>query len=587
VQALAETGGLEGARGAYRLMRPAAELRLPATVQAVLAARIDRLAGREKQVLETAAVIGREFTEPVLRRVVELSEIDLTAALQKLLNAEFFYEETLYPQAQYTFKHALTQEVAYNSLLNERRLTLHEHAGQAIESVFAGQFDEHLSELAHHYSKSRNTEKAIEYSRLAGQRAVRLSANVEAISHLTRGLELLKTLPDTPERAQRELALQIALGVPLRAVRGFAAPEVGRVYARARELCQQVGETPELVPVLWGFWEFYELRAEYRTAFELAEQLLALAERVQDRALLLIAHDVMGDTSFWVGEFPAAREHLEDGARLYDVEHHRSHAFLHGYDSGLACLCFGAYALWFLGYPDQALRRVGEALTLARRLDHTFSLVFALHCSAQLHYYRRECQAARDQAAEVLRISTEQSFGFCLGFAAVIHGWALAEAGQAQEGLTQIRQGMADSRALGQELEVPYFLGLLAEAHGRANQPEQGLEELTEALTIVERTGERFWEAELHRIKGELLLARSAPDRTEAEACFRRSMGIARQQSAKSLELRAVTSLSRLLQKRGKKDEARRMLAEIYGWFTEGFDTADLKEAKALLEKLS
>jgi predicted ATPase len=593
VQSLAEAGSLEGKRGAYRLVQPIAELALPSTVQAVLAARVDRLEEREKQVLQTAAVIGRTFTEPILRHVVELPEPDLARALDKLAVGEFIYEQALYPELEYIFKHALTQEVAYHSLLNERRLTLHEHAGRAIESLFAGRLDEHLSQLAHHYSHSRNTEKAIEYSRLAGERAVQLSANMEAISHLTRGLELLKTSPDTPGRAQQELALQIALGVPLRAVRGFGSPEVGSLYARAQELCQQVGETPELVPVLRGLWGFYELRAEYRTAFELAEQLLGLAERLQDRALLLIAHDVVGDTSFWVGDFPAAREHLEQGFRLYDVEEHRSLAFLHGYDSGVACLGFGANALWFLGYPDQALRRVGEALTLARGQDHTFSLVLAMYFSTLLHHYRRECQAARDQAAEVLRISTEQSFGFWLGIAAVLHGWALAEAGQAQEGLTQIRQGIADCRAIGQELEVPHFLGLLAEAHGRANEPEQGLEALTEALTIVERTGERFWEAELHRVYGELSLRLAAPETREprvlvsAEESLQKAIEIARRQSAKSLELRTVTSLSRLLQKQGKKEEARQMLADIYGWFTEGFDTADLKDAKALLEELA
>jgi class 3 adenylate cyclase/predicted ATPase len=592
VQALAETGVLDGARGAYRLKGPAAELRIPATVQTVLAARIDRLAEREKGVLETAAVIGRQFTEPVLQRVSELREGELAASLARLTSAEFIYEEAIHPQAQYTFKHALTHEVAYNSLLNERRLTLHEHAAQAIEGLFAGRLDEHLSELAHHYSHSRNTEKAIEYSRLAGERAVQLSANVEAISQLSRGLELLKALPDAPERTQ-ELALQVALGVPLRAVRGFSAPEVGRTYARARELCQQVGETPELVPVLRGLWEFYELRAEFRTAFERAEELLGLAERVQDRALLLAAHDAVGDTSFWVGEFPAARAHLEEGVRLYDVEQHRSHAFLHGYDSGVACLSFGAYALWFLGYPDQALRRVTEALSLARGLDHTFSQAFAMHFSAQLHHYRRECQVARDQSAEVLRISIVQSFPIWLGCAEVIHGWALAETGQAQEGLTQMRQGIADWRASGHELEVPHFLGLLAEAHGRTSQPAEGLEVLTEALTIVERSGERFWEAELQRVYGELSLrvaapaTRRSPVLASAEESFQKAIEIARRQRAKSLELRAVTSLSRLLQKQSKKEEARQMLAEIYGWFTEGFDTADLKDAKALLEELS
>jgi predicted ATPase len=327
VQALAEVGSLEGTKGAYWLVRPAADLALPITVQAVLAARVDRLEEREKRVLQTAAVIGRNFTEPILLRVVELPEADLPRALDKLAAGEFIYEQALYPELEYIFKHALTQEVAYYSVLNERRLTLHEHAGQAIESFFAGRLDEHLSQLAHHNGHSRNTKKVIEYSRLAGERAVQLSANLEAIDHLTRGLELLETLSDTPRRVQQELGFLIALGVPLRTVRGFAGPEVGKVYSRARELCQQVGETPELVPVLRGLWKFHELRADYGAASELAEQIFSLAERAQDRGLLLVAHDVMGDTSFWVGEFSAARAHLEEGVRLYDVEQHRSHAF--------------------------------------------------------------------------------------------------------------------------------------------------------------------------------------------------------------------------------------------------------------------
>jgi predicted ATPase len=236
-QALAETGSLAGERGAFRLVRPEAELRLPATVQAVLAARIDRLAEREKQVLQTTAVIGREFSEPVLRRVVELSEIDLSVALQKLTGAEFVYEEALYPQAQYTFKHALTQEVAYNSLLNERRLTLHEHVAEAIAAIFEGRLEEHLSELAHHYSHSRNTRKAIEYSQLAGERSVQLSANAEAIRHLRTALKLLETLPDSSERIDQELAVQVTLAVPLLSTKGYSAPEVEDTYTRARELC--------------------------------------------------------------------------------------------------------------------------------------------------------------------------------------------------------------------------------------------------------------------------------------------------------------------------------------------------------------
>src|SRR5262245_27759935 len=333
VQALAETGGLAGAKGAYRLVRPAAELRLPATVQVVLAARIDRLAEREKEVLQTAAVIGREFTEPVLRRLIELSEIELTAAMQKLTSAEFVYEEALYPQAQYTFKHALTREVAYNSLLNERRLTLHEHSAEAITAIFDGRLEEHLSELAHHYTHSRNTRKAIGYSQLAGERAVQLSANAEAIRHLTTALKLLETLADTPERAQRELTLQLALGAPLISMKGHSAPELGKPYSRAHDLCRQIGDPPELFMVLFGLYTVYMVRAELRTARQLAEQLLALAKTARDADLLVEAHAALGMVSFWFGELATAREQFDQAIAVYDAKRHRSHAFVYGQDN--------------------------------------------------------------------------------------------------------------------------------------------------------------------------------------------------------------------------------------------------------------
>jgi predicted ATPase len=372
VQALAETRSLTGAKGAYRLVRPAAELRLPATVQVVLAARIDRLAERDKQVLQIAAVIGREFTEPVLRRVVELSEADLAAALHTLTSAEFVYEEALFPETHYAFKHALTQEVAYNSLLNERRLMLHEHVAEAIAAIFEGRVEEHLSQLAHHYTHSRNSQKAIDYSQRAGERAVQLSANAEAISHLTMALRLLETLPDSPERAHQELTLQVALGAPLIATEGYTTPEVAKAYSRARDLCRQIGDTPELFPVLWGLWAFHTTRAEHSTARELAEQLLGLAERGNVSDLLVEARLAIGDTAFWFGEFGTAGEQLDKAIALYDPERHRSHAFIYGQDPAVVSLAYSAAARWYLGYPDQALKRSEEALSLAHAVAHPF-----------------------------------------------------------------------------------------------------------------------------------------------------------------------------------------------------------------------
>jgi class 3 adenylate cyclase/predicted ATPase len=580
VQSLAEAGSLEGKRGAYRLVQPVAELALPGTVQAVLAARVDRLEERAKQVLQTAAVIGRQFTEPILRRVVELPETDLAGALDKLAAAEFIFEEALYPQAEYIFKHALTREVAYNSLLNERRLTLHERVADAIAAIFDGRLEEHLSELAHHYCHSRNTKKAIEYSQLAGRRAVQLSANAEAISHLTTALKLLETLPDTLERTQQELTLQVALGSPLTAIKGWGSPELETAFVRARELCRQLGEVPELFTVLYGVWTNYFVRTEHGRARELAEQLLWLAESARDPGLLSVAHSALGDSFFWCGELLTAREHFDQAIALCDPTRERSQAFVYGQDPGVHVLTWGAAALWHLGYPDRALTRSEEALSLARTLGHPFSLALALLFTAWVRNLRREWQLAEERANALIALSTEHGFAYMLSYGTMHRGWAEAEQGRVDEGIAQVRHGLAARSALASEVFRPGMLSQLAAACGKMRQTDDARTLIAEALAAVERSGERHWEAEMHRLKGELLLLASK-NSSEAETSFRHAIDIARRQTAKSLELRAVTSLSRLFQKQGKKEEARKMLAEIYGWFTEGFDTADLKEAKA------
>lgn len=416
---------------------------------------------------------------------------------------------------------------------------------------------------------------------------------MEAIRHLTKGLELLQTLPGTPERTQQELTLQIALGMPLILTKGHAAPEVETTYARALELCRQVGETPQLFSVLVGLRRFYFVRGQLQTAHELGEQLLSLAQGVQDPGLLAWAHVMLGEALLCLGEFVVAREHLEQGIALYDSKQHRSLAFLYGNDTGVACLSRMAQALWFLGYPDQALKRGHEALTLAQKLPHPFSLAFALYFAAVVYQYRREGQAAQERAEAAIALSSEQGFLALLTQGTMLRGWALAKQERREEGIEQMRQGLAASQATGRGLTRPYDLALLAEAYGEKGQTEAGLTVLAEALAVVGRTGERMYEAELYRLKGELTLQQSSVQglasnvQKEAEECFWKAIEVARRQSAKSLELRATTSLVRLWQSQGKQQEAHQMLSEIYGWFTEEFDTADLKEAKALLEELA
>jgi predicted ATPase len=372
---------------------------------------------------------------------------------------------------------------------------------------------------------------------------------------------------------------------------GYAAPEVGKAITRARELCQQVGETPELFSVLGGLFTFYANRGEWQTAHNLGEQLFHLAQSAQDPHFLMASHSGLGTTLFRFGELVPAREHLEQSLALYDPQQHRALAFLVGHDIRVATLAYLMWTLWALGYPDQALKQADEAQSWTQALSHPFSLAWACNCAASVHLLRREWQAAQAWAEAAIRLATEQGFPLWRASGTMRRGKALTEQGQTEEGIMQMRQGLTASRATGGESHVPKFLSLLAEAYGKVGQVEEGLTVLAEALAMVNKNGERWWEAELYRLKGELTLQSqvSSPKSQveEVEECFLKAIEIARRQQARSLELRAAMSLSRLWQQQGKKDEARQLLAEIYGWFTEGFDTKDLQEAKALLDELA
>jgi predicted ATPase len=593
VQTLAEEGVLSGERGQYRLAKAPSELHISPTVHGVLAARIDRLTADEKALLQQLAVIGRQFPLSLVRQVVAQPEEALYHLLASLQRKEFLYEQPAFPESDYLFKHALTQEVAYGTVLQERRKALHERTAQAMEALYRATLDEHYSELAHHYTRSGNTEKAIEYLHLAGQQAVQRSANAEAIQHLITALELLTTLPDTRARAQQELTLHLTLGMPLQATRGFSSPEVKATYTRARELCQQVGETRQLFPILLGLRAFHHVGGEFLAARELGEQLLGLAQREHDPALLMEAYQALGSTLFNLGEFSAARAHLAQSLTLYDSQRHHSHVFLYGIEPGVYGLCYATFVLWHLGYPDQARQKSEAARTLAQERFYPYSLGAARGYAALLHQLRRESPLTQEWAEAGLTLAREQGFPLILGQGAILQGWALAEHGQSEEGITQIRQGLATCQAIGAGMHQSYYLALLAEAYGKVGQIEEGLNALAEALATVDKTGERYYEAELYRLRGELTLAQSKVQslksqvHKEAEECFQKAIEIARHQKAKSWELRAAMSLSRLWQQQGKKEDAHELLANIHRWFTEGFDTKDLQEAKALLAELS
>ena len=573
----------------YYLAKDTQDVIIPATIQDVIMARVDTLPEAAKAVLQTGSVVGREFSHDLIRRVTVIPEQELLTHLSVLKDSELLYERGIYPQSTYIFKHALTQDATYQSLLKSTRQKYHRKIAEVLEKNFPDTVETQPELLAHHYTEAGLNEQAVGYWYQAGKRATQRSAHFEAINHLTKGLEVLMTLPDTLERARQELDVQTTLGPVLMAVKGFASLDTERAYARARELCQQLGETRQLFPVLYGLFRFHMVRSELQTARELAEQLFSLAQRAQDPALLLEAHRVLGQTMFLLGEIASARAHLEQGMALYDPQQHRSHAFLYGQDPGVMCRCIAAKSIWMLGYPDQALQSIHEALTLAQECTHPFSLAYALGQAAYLHQFRREVQAVQERAEAVIAVSTEHRFPHWLKHGMILRGWALSARGEGAEGIAQIHQGLVAHRAAGAELQRPYFLSLLAEAYGEVGQPEEGLMVLVEALALVDSTGERNWEPEFHRRKGELLLMQQGKRQQvgEAEECFRQALDIARRQQAKSLELRAAMSLSRLWQQQGKQEEAHQLLAEIYAWFTEGFDTADLKEAKFLLEELA
>jgi predicted ATPase len=572
---------------------------LPARVEGVIEQRLDRLPAALQAVLTAASVEGEVFTAEVVARVQRLDERELVQRFSReldrqhrLVNAqalEWIGQQRL---SRYRFRHQLFQQYLYQRLVDSERAYLHEAVGQALEALYGAQTEHVAVPLARHFAQAGLTEKAVAYLLQAGEQAQRLSANQEAIHHLTQGLAMLKTLPDTPAHARQELALQLALGNALAVVKGYGAPEVGETYSRAQELCRQVGEMPQRFTVLHGLFGYHNLRNELQTARALAEQMLRLAQNQPDPTLLVPAHHVLGNNLLFLGEFGLAREHLEQGITFYDALHHRAYVRSYGQDEGVACLANLGAILWLLGYPDQALQRSRQALTLAQTLSHPFSLAIALNFATLVHWLRQEAQATQQHAEALLRLATEQGFALVWPIGVFYQGLLLVRQGQVEEGIAQLERALTARRATGSKVDPPFLLELAA-AYGQTGRAETGLNLLAEALVMMDKHHDHIWEAALHQRKGELLLVQhsqhgSAPATSlaEAEACFYQAIELARRQQARSFELRATVCLCRLWRAQGKGAAAHQLLAEVYGWFTEGFDTADLKEARALLDEL-
>ncbi|MGD2157802.1 MAG: AAA family ATPase, partial [Anaerolineales bacterium] len=567
---------------------------MPARVEAVIAERIGRLRQPLQAVLQAASVEGEVFTAEVVAQVMETDERGLLKHLSgeldrrhHLIRAESIRRSGGQLLSNYRFRHILFQKYLYSSLDEVERVHLHERVGNALEGLYTAQ-DERPDvalQLARHFEEAGIPFKAIQYLHQAGERAVQLSAYQEGIAPLSRGLELLHLLPHSPERDQQELKLQLSF---VKAWRYQGPnPQSKKAINRARELCQRLGETDQLSRVLGELALYHYVRAEHQEAFEIGSEALSLAQQAKEPVLEAEGHWFLGFINFCLGDYLTARTHFKEVLSFYDPEqHHRSLVSLRGVDSGPSAMAYDACALWCLGYPDQALERSQEALALARGFDHPFTLADVLcYAGCMFNQMRGDPIALQENAEALIQLAGEKDLQGWLGMATSCRGEALAMLGQIPEAIALIREGMAISEATSVELYKPVILRSLAKAQVNTGDLQEGLTTLEEALAVVERTGERHWEADYHRLRGELLDLLG--DSVGAESGFTTAIEISRSQKAKSWELRAAIDLARLWQKQGKVDEARDLLEPVYGWFTEGYDTLDLKEAEELLQELS
>jgi tetratricopeptide (TPR) repeat protein len=568
----------------YAAIDPVAPVAIPASLHASLLARLDRLAPT-REVAQIGAALGRRFSHELIGAIAMMPQQQLDDALAQLVRAELIFRRGTPPDAEYTFKHALVQDAAYSTLLRSRRQQLHGRIAATLESQFPETATAHPELMAQHCAEASMPEKAVGYWLKAGQLAVTRSAMTEAVAQLQKGLDLLASLPDGDWRRQRELDLLLALGRALLAVKGYAAPAVGETYARAEVLAEQLDRSDCLGSLLLGQWAFHLIRSELGLALSLAERMEQIGKAQDNVALRLLGHLEEGQVRFSLGEFVAARALFEQCDGLNDPAHRAVCAAVASSDPYAQMLAWLSYALVSLGHIDQGRSRINEALREARRVGHVHTLVYVLGFAAFFELTTGSPHEAHRHAEEMATLSDEHGFPFWLAFGTSRAGQALTALGRAREGLTLITSGLSMLRATAAVTNTAWMLTGLAEAHCRLGHPAEGLNCLAEAAQVIEATDERRDEAELYRVQGDLLCATG--DRAGAEHSYHQALVVARRQSAKLFELRAATSLARLWRDRGKRAEARDLLSPVYDWFTEGFDTTILKEAKALLDQLT
>ncbi len=594
VRYLRDRGVIAQTSGAWALEQtlPDIERELPESVRGMIERKIAQLSEDDRKLLTAASVQGYEFDSAVVGKVLNLEADEIEERLEKLERVFAFVKlisEVEFPNRtltlKYRFVHVLYQNTLYTNLRATRRTTLSREVAQALEGFYGEQRANVANELALLWEAARDYARAAEYFRLAAQQASQVFATQEAAAQARLGLTMVELLPDSHERREQELSLQIVLGNALVATQGYATPEVGQSFSRARELGQQLGETEHLLPALAGLCTVNVARSQLRKSLAYGEELLRLAERLQDPAIV-VGHIRVGIPLYYLGELEPSRDHLQQSAALYSATQHRFLTWRYGQEPGMSAEVYLSQVLWLLGYPEQSRAHGLAAIRLGREVAHANSRGYALTYAAMTYQFRQDGPRVRELTDEVVAFSAEHGLPVWLGVGTLLRGWAMVRQGEAAAGIAEMRRGLAIFRATGAEAFLNYQLCLLAEAYGKARQLGAGLAVLEEAQALVEKNEERFWEAELYRLKGELLLGMGG-DASEIEACFHQAIEIARRQQAKSLELRGVMSLRRWQQQQGQSAAAQPLLAEIYGWFTEGFDTRDLQDAKALLEELS
>ena len=556
---------------------------IPASLHDSLMAQLDRLRS-VRQVAQIGAAIGREFSYALLRVISRLPENELKAALGRLVASELVFQRGTPPDAVYSFKHALVQDAAHGSLLRNARQQLHAQIAEALEAHLPEMIDTQPELFAQHYAEAGLVEKSVSYWGKAGQRAAARSAMPEAAAQFQKALDQLALLPDGPDRQQQELKLRSSHGAVLVTARGLAAPETGHAYARARDLWEQLGSPTEFLGVPYGQSTYHTLRGEFDRAQCLAQDLLRLSRQRNDSAGLVLGHLSFGRTLMFVGKFAASRSHLKEGLALYDPNFHSSLVQYVGFDPHVNLQTYLGPVLLCLGFPDQALAMSSAAIAEARRLAHPPSLAGSLSLGAVLLSLDGHNAILREWVDQLFAVATEQGFPHLGAQGTIYRGWAMVRNGDVAAGMSLIRRGSSAFCATEAQTLVPYHIVLLAGACEIAGQAEEGLNLLDDALKIVERTGERWLESELYRHKGQLLLRQGNFE--AAEELYHKALSIAVEQEAKLWELRAAASLAQLRRDQGRTAEVRDLLAPIYGWFIEGFDTPDLKGARALLDEL-